>query len=366
MGAATAEARARALALHRRVVVLDTHSHFLTNAHALGRDFTRRHRPPLLWNPLRNQVDLPRLRAAGVAGTVFTVFASSLNRELSTWRACRRTLDTFDRLVARAAPQVVRADTAAEVRHAHAEGRFAAMPGVEGGHVLGRRLERLVALRDRGVRWFTLTHFLANRICDGHLGPRIHGGLSAFGRAVLDLCVELGVVVDLAHASERTFYQALEHLPRPAVVTHTGLRLGRRSQRFLTDDQLRALAAHGGAVGVLLCPWYLEPRGLLTDLDRAVDVHLHIAERIGPEHLLLGTDMDGDIWLPRGMRDAADLPELTARLLARGFGEAALEGLLGANALRILEAWEAPGTAPGPARRGSGAASPPRCGPSGA
>ncbi len=335
-----ASAYIQALDLHSRVPVIDTHSHFLINGHYLKKDFTKKHRSPWLWNPLRNVVDLPRLLEGRVSCSTFTVYVPVPPLRLTAWKACVRILDTFDSLVERNRELVVKVHTARGIRSAHREEKLAGLLAVEGGHVIGGKLERLATLRERGVRLLTLTHFITNRICDAHLGPRIHKGLSAFGREAVRSCQDLGILVDLAHCTEPAFHQVLEELDKPPVVTHTGLRMGRGSDRNLSDDQIKALAARGGALGVLLCPWYVQPHGLLTGLERVVDVYARVAELVGTRHLMIGTDMDGYTWLPRGIRDAGDLPRLTAGLLERGFSEKEVAGILGGNFLRILKQWE--------------------------
>lgn len=330
----------RALELHNRVPVIDTHSHFLLAGHYLSKRFGKRHRPPLLWNPLRNVIDLPRLREGRVACAAFTIYVPPPPLRLRAWEACRRIVASFEKLLERNSEQVVRVRSARGIRAAFGQEKLAALLAMEGGHVIGRKIERIAWLRERGLRLFTLTHFIANRICDAHFGPRVHGGLSEFGREVLEACVIHGIVCDLAHTSQAAFYQIIERLDRPPVVTHTGLRRHGRSDRFLTDDQLKALASVGGNVGVLMCPWYQSRFGILGSLERAADVYCHIAELIGAQHLMIGTDMDGFTWLPRGMKDASDLPRLTAKLLERGFSEEELTGILGGNFLRVLSAWE--------------------------
>lgn len=327
-----------ARALHARCPLVDTHSHFLLNGHYLRKDFGRRHAAPWFWNPLRNVVDLPRLRQGGVACSTFTVYVPPPPLRITAWAACARMLDTLDRIVE--SNPVVKVDTAAGVRAAFARGRLAALPAVEGGHVLGRRAGRVRELRERGVRILTLTHFIANRICDATVGPEVHGGLSDFGREVISACEACGVVVDLAHASEKAFYQALEALELPPLVTHTAWRGERSSERYLSADQVRAVGQRGGGIGVILWPWYLERGGLRSGLDVVAEHYARFAELAGCESLLLGTDMDGYTWMPRGFHDAADLPLLTAALRSKGFSEPELCGLLGGNALRILETWE--------------------------
>ena len=329
-----------ALQLHQRVPVVDTHAHFLLVGYYLRKRFERRHRPPLLWNPLRNTVDLVRLREGRITCSTFTIYVPPPPFRIRAWTAALRILDFRDRTLERNRQEILPAIKAEDIRQAHAQGKLAALTAIEGGHVIGGKIERLAVLRERGVRLFTLTHFIANRISDAHLGPSVHGGLSRFGREVVRECQKLGMVVDLAHASEKAFYQALDLLERPPVVTHACLRRHGRSQRYITDDQVRAVARAGGGLGVLMCPWYQGRFSLLGSLDEAAEVYARMAELVGPEHLMLGTDMDGFTWLPRGMRHAGDLPRLTAKLLKRGFSQKEISGILGENFLRILSRWE--------------------------
>jgi membrane dipeptidase len=326
--------------LHRRYPLIDTHSHFLINGYYFRKKFHKRHRPQWLYNPLRNAIDLPRLQEGGVSCSTFTIWTPGLPLDLSAWNACNRMIDMVTEVVAQSPDQMTLAQTAAEIRSAHSAGKVSALLAVEGGHVIGKKLERLATMRERGIRLLTVAHLITNRLCDSNNGPRIHKGLSPLGREVVKTCEQLGIVVDLSHATEPGFYQALEFLDKPPMVTHTAIRDKRGSHRFLTDDQIRALGQAGGAMGVIMWPWYLKSWGIATHLDFVVDTYVRMAELAGPQHLLIGTDIDGYIWYPRGFSDVTDFPVLTAKLLERGFSEDEVAGILGGNALRVLEAWE--------------------------
>lgn len=332
--------RPQSLSVHTRYPVIDVHSHWLINGHYLNKSFNKRHQPPWKWNPLRNMLDLPRLREGGVTCSSFTVYVPMPPLRWSAWGAANRIIDTFDILVKTNQADVTKVDTAQGIKDAFEKGKLAAMLSIEGGHIIGRDIERIKTLRKRGVRMLTLTHFFANRICDGHVGPNPHKGLSGFGKEVIRACSKMEIVVDLAHASEKAFYQSLDLLDKPPVVSHTGLRKKRRSERYLSDDQVKAIAKKGGMVGLMLCPWYHRSMSIRGDLDLIADAFVKTADLVGPEHLMIGSDMDGYIWLPKGMRDVSDLPKLTDKLKKKGFTEQELEAILGGNAMRILSAWE--------------------------
>ncbi len=340
MKAGNYQASERALALMESSVVLDTHSHFLLNGHYFKKDFGKRHKPPWLWNPLRNTIDLPRLRDGRVSCSTCTVYVPAPPLRITAWAACNRVLDTLDSTAQKFEGQVQKVDSAKGIRDALSRGVVALLPAVEGGHVIGSKAERIRLLRQRGVRLLTLTHFIPNRIADAAAKPHVHGGISEFGRRVLKECEQWGVVADLAHCSDQAFVQALELLDKPPVVTHTALRQGRSSQRFITEDLLKLIAQKGGAVGVILWPWYLKRFSVFGGLDVVVDTYARMADLVGTQHLLLGSDLDGFTWAPNDMKEVSRLPMLTEALLSKGFSSDEVRDILGRNALRVLKQWE--------------------------
>ncbi len=330
----------RALGLMGSSIVIDTHSHFLLNGHFFKKDFGKRHNPPWFWNPLKNTIDLPRLKEGRVSCSTCTVYVPVFPLRLTAWAACNRILDTLDHIADRFMGQVQKVDTAGAIRDAFSQGRLALLPAVEGGHVIGSKAERVRHLRKRGVRFFTLTHFVPNRIADAASRPHVHGGISSFGRRVLKECEESGVVVDLAHCSDQAFVQALDILEKPPVVTHTALRQGRSSQRFINEELLRLIVQKGGMVGVILWPWYLKRFSMFGGLDVVVDTYARMADLVGAEYLMLGSDLDGFTWAPRDMKEVSRLPMLADALFAKGFSDEEVRGILGLNSLRMLERWE--------------------------
>jgi membrane dipeptidase len=183
-----------------------------------------------------------------------------------------------------------------------------------------------------------------------------HGGLSDFGKAVVQRMNDLGVAVDVSHASDATFWDALAASRVPVMASHSSVRALAPSPRNLTDEMLRAVAANGGIVMVNFADYYLDPRKVergaqvwfllthprswQTPLAMLADHVEHVVRVAGVDHVGLGSDFDGVPFLPERMKSVADLPNLTEELLRRGWSDGDLRKLLGENALRVLEAAE--------------------------
>lgn len=329
---------ARALALHAAAPVTDLHADTFIAVRHLGYDLRRRHRPPRGWNPTRLHCDLPRWREGGVRAQGLGVVVPPWARGAARWAHARRTLTLVERTVRRAGDQLALCRTPAEARAAWARGQLAGFLGVEGFHALDDRPERLEELRRRGVVYLGLCHFQGNQVvaASGERRPE-YQGLGPLGAETIDLCNRLGVAVDLAHCHEGSFFAALERSRAPVIVSHGAARALRDHHRNLTDPQLRAIAASGGVVGVIFYPWYLSGR-LQADLTRIVDHVDHLVQVMGPGHVALGSDFDGFVWSVQGLPDIAALPRLTCALLARGYDDHTVRGILGANFLRTWEA----------------------------
>jgi len=214
----------------------------------------------------------------------------------------------------------------------------------EGGHHVEGSLEKLAELADRGLRYLTLTHFVHNGIAQPARLPHrpffslLRGapGLTAFGRALVRRCEELGVLVDVTHCSDRSLADVLSASTRPLLATHTGFRKFAPLERNLSDEQAREIARSGGLIGVIT--WNDLLGG--DSIDRMADSIVHGASVAGAAHVGIGTDFDGWVFSAKGIRDATRYPALTARLARRGFSEAELRGILGGNYLRVLgETW---------------------------
>lgn len=226
------------------------------------------------------------------------------------------------------------ARTPADLYNDKRNGRKSIMLGIENGLAIERELANLKYFAQRGVVYITLCHNGDNDICDSARGCNTHDGVSSFGEKVIREMNDLGIMVDLSHGGEKSFYDALDISRVPIVCSHSNCKALCDVPRNLTDDQLRALAAKGGVAHTTLYSGFLRKDGEASVLD-AVD-HLEHAIRImGIDHVGIGTDFDGDGGV-RGMADSSELINFTIRLLRRKYSERDIEKIWGGNWLRVM------------------------------
>ena len=216
------------------------------------------------------------------------------------------------------------------------QGLKSIMIGIENGIAIDGKLENLQHFVDRGIVYMTLCHNGDNDICDSASKTQhTHHGVSAFGEQVIKEMNRLGVLVDMSHAGEESFYQALEISSKPIVCSHSSARALCDHPRNLTDDQMRALAQKGGVAQTTIYHGFLKKDGEATIND--VIAHLeHAIDVMGIDHVGLGTDFDGDGGV-RGLADSSELINFTRRLLARRFSEHDIQKIWGGNFLRVME-----------------------------
>jgi len=235
--------------------------------------------------------------------------------------------------------------TAAAVRTSAADGALAVILGLEGADCIGTDLDLLSKLAVDGVRVIVPVHLGDNQIgttClpwQRYVGPlpvrRQAEGLTAFGIEVVEAMNELGVVIDGSHADEPTLMAMIEHSSAPVICSHAGAHAVSAFERYLSDDAIRAVARTGGVIG--LWPYFMRGKGTPT-LDAVAAHARYIADLVGPEHVCLGTDMNGVPGLAEGYRSEKDVPLIAKHLSAAGFSETELDGIMGENFLRVLEA----------------------------
>ena len=366
---------ARAKRLHDRAIVVDTHD-----------DTPQR----LLFDKtfnigMRNKdghVDIPRMREGGLDALFFSIWVPS---QITGPPAVKRALDLIDsvREAVRTHPNdLMLANTAADIRRAAAEHKIAALMGMEGGHIIDDDLAVLRVYAALGVRYLTLTHFLNNNWADSSTDKPAHNGLTAFGKDVVRELNRLGVIVDVSHISDKTFYDVLEVTKAPVMASHSSSRAISNHPRNMTDDMMRALAKNGGVVMINYAAAFLSeefrvasekksgnivaamsamskkcggneactimenerieheammkgelPKAMWDKIVEHIDHGVKVA---GVDHVGLGSDFDGAT-MPIGMEDVSKLPKITDALLKKSYSEPDIEKILGGNILRVME-----------------------------
>ena len=242
--------------------------------------------------------------------------------------------DQIEEMVQANAHAVAIARTPADLWRNKHQGLKSIMLGIENGIALDGSIERLRHFAERGIVYMTLCHNGDNDICDSAKGNATHGGVSAFGRQVIAEMNRLGILVDLSHAAESSFYDALDISRVPIVCSHSSSRALCDHPRNLTDDQMRALAAKDGVAQTTIYNGFLRRHGEATILD-VLDHLEHAIEVMGIDHVGLGTDFDGDGGV-RGLANSSELIHFTMQLLARRYSEADIQKIWGGNFLRVM------------------------------
>lgn len=215
------------------------------------------------------------------------------------------------------------------------KGRRSIMLGIENGLALNHDISNVRYFARRGVVYITLCHNGDNDICDSARGCNTHGGVSRFGEQVIKEMNRCGIMVDLSHAGEKSFYDALSISSKPIVCSHSNSKALCDVPRNLTDDQLRALAKHGGVAHITLYHGFLRNDSQEATVMDAIAHLEHAIDIMGIEHVGLGTDFDGDGGI-RGLADSSDLINFTLHLLRRRYSERDIARIWGGNWLRVM------------------------------
>ncbi|MDP8256972.1 MAG: membrane dipeptidase [Candidatus Alcyoniella australis] len=326
----------RAAQIHARALVADLHVDSGVVHNLVGYDITKRH-SPFPYSPLVWQADIPRMIEGGVNCVGFGIVTNPLQSAAKRNRSALNQVDYFHRIQERTDKLMI-ARTAADVEQARAQGRIAAVLGLEGAHGLHHGVEDLERLHGLGLRYLTLAHFSKNAAATPAYGKGADkdSGLSDYGCELVKACGRIGVMIDLAHINKAGFMQAAQLAQGPIFASHTGVCGVMPHWRNLDDDQLGAIAQSHGCVGVIFGCHFLSPN-IRCDLDRVADHICYIAEHFGAQTPAIGSDIDGFLWtLPRGMHDISQMPALTELLCRRGFSDEELLGILGGNFLRTM------------------------------
>ena len=324
---------AEAKRVHRRIITLDSHCDTpMFFSEGFTADMFAQRTDKVL-------VDLPKMREGFLDASIMVAYLKQGERDeeslLAATAKANRILTQIEKMVAANCTAVDVAYTPADIARLKHAGKKAIMLGIENGYAIGKDLSQLEHFAKRGIVYMTLCHNGDNDICDSAKGNAEHGGLSPFGEKVVQEMNRLGIMVDLSHAAESSFYDALEVSKKPIVCSHSSARALCNHPRNLTDEQMKALAQKGGVAQVTMYNGFLRTDGKATILD-AVEHLNHMVNVMGIEHVGIGTDFDGDGGVP-GMANASEVINFTRRLLQERYSEEQIQMIWGGNFLRVME-----------------------------
>jgi len=367
----------RAHKLHFSSIVLDTHDD--TTQRFFSRDFDLGKRNP------DGHVDIPRMREGGMNAIFFSIW---IDGRIMGPPAVQKALDQIDAVhqnVLKYSKDMVLCLTAEDVRRAHAHGKIAALIGVEGGHMIGNDIRVLRMFGDLGVRYMTLSHFYNDEWADSSTDKPVHNGLTEFGKDIVREMNRQGIMVDISHVSDKTFYDALEVSKAPLIASHSSCRALCNHVRDMSDEMIKSLAAKGGVIQINYERSFLDQAykdaydrtvgGVVNSFDQESKLcggdseclmrktkertdrltaegklphvgwekiieHIdHVVKIAGPDHVGLGSDFDGAD-MPEGMEDCSKLPKITEALMRKSYSEDDIRKILGGNTLRVMEQTE--------------------------
>jgi membrane dipeptidase len=369
---------AKARALHFDSIVVDTHD-----------DTTQRLLDPKFDLGVRHSdgnVDIPRMREGGLDAIFFSIWIPGT---LTGAEAVRQALDQINAVRRQSADHpkdLVLATTAADVRNAFAAHKIAALMGLEGGHMINNDLDVLRNFYSLGVRYMTLTHSVNVGWADSSTDKPTHDGLTDFGKQVVREMNRLGMMVDISHVADKTFYDALATSEAPMIASHSSCRTLCDAPRNMTDQMIKDLAREGGVIQInyhigFLSQEFRDAEKANPQLEKDVDAEVknrcgaveacqllekekilrqlvlqgklprvnwtlivdhidHAVKIAGADHVGLGSDFDGAN-MPYGMDDASHIPQITNALLEKGYSEGDIRKILGGNTLRVMAQVEA-------------------------
>jgi membrane dipeptidase len=373
-GAMKADSTAeKAQKLHSSSIVVDTHDdttqRFLDGKFDLG------------GRSSKGSIDIPRMREGNLSAIFFSIWIPSKVTGPEAVNRAMVQIDAVRQQVRKHPDDLVLATTAADIREARKQDKIAALMGVEGGHMINSDLGVLRSFAALGVRYMTLTHSGNDEWADSSTDKAEHNGLTAFGKDVVREMNRLGMMVDISHVSDKTFYDTLEVSKAPLIASHSSCRAICDAPRNMTDQMIKDLAVKGGVIqinyhvgflsqefrnaekanpeinkaisaevmklcgdnegcqlieGDRITRQYVEqgklPRVDYTKIIEHID---HAVKVAGVEHVGLGSDFDGAN-MPYGMEDATRLPAITEALLKKGYSEGDVKKILGENTLRVM------------------------------
>ncbi|MGB4398593.1 MAG: dipeptidase [Daejeonella sp.] len=359
--------------LHKKAIVVDTHGDIMSDQIKSGIDIGKRQSG--------GNFDLVRAKEGGLDVQVFSIWCD----ETGGFAMANRQIDSLNALALRHPDKIQLVRTASELKSAVKRNKMAAMIGVEGGHMIESRIENLDALAKRGMTYMTLTWNNSTPWASSAYDETFrkdslkHVGLTDLGRQIVRRMNELGVIVDLSHVGEKSFYDAIATSTKPVMASHSSAYEFNAHQRNLKDDQIKAIAKTGGVVFVNFYSGFLDSTytrkqqkfnadhkdelaeltkksnrsraqneinrkysqelyEMRAPLDLLIDHIDHMVKLVGSEHVGLGADYDGAESYPKQLDDVSNYPVITEALLRKGYSNKDVKNILGKNFVRLLRA----------------------------
>ena len=364
--------------LHFRSIVVDTHDDTTQRLLDPKFDLAARHTD--------GSIDIPRMREGGLDAIFFSIYIpGSVTGPIAVQRALEQ-IEAVRRQITLHPKDLALATTAADIRRAFAAHKIAVLMGVEGGHMINNDLANVDKFASLGVRYMTLTHMVNTDWADSSTDKSAHNGLTDFGKQVVLEMNRVGMMVDVSHIADKTFYDVLATSKAPVIASHSSCRALDDAPRNMTDEMIKALAAKGGVIQInyhvaFLSQEFRDAERAAPDLGKAIEAeskkrcgeeeacqlieadkilrefvaqgklprvvwtkiidHIdHAVKLVGADHVGLGSDFDGAD-MPYGMEDATHLPQITNALLDKGYSESDIAKILGGNTLRLMQEVEA-------------------------
>lgn len=365
--------------IHRNAILVDTHNDFLMKAvdthMVMDADLTG-----------KTHSDLARWKKGGLDVQLFSVYCDGDAKEPFAY--ANREMDSLDAVAARNPDKIVKVFSYAEILQAVKQHKIAAMFGVEGGHMIEDDLAKLDALYKRGTRYLTLTHNIApswaTSAADETTKPNLpHKGLTDFGKQVVKRMNELGMMIDVSHSGDQTFWDVIAITTKPIIASHSSVYSLVPSRRNLKDEQIKAIAKNGGVMQINFNPGFIdssfnkkeaeffkrhvaefdslvksgmqefnvqdylyakyasEANPIRPPLSLLIDHIDYVAKLVGVDYVGLGSDFDGINITPQQLDDVTSYPLITKALVERGYSKEEITKILGGNLLRVLKANEA-------------------------
>jgi membrane dipeptidase len=364
---------AEAQAIHYKSVLVDTHNDAVTacieKKVSLDQDLKG-----------INHSDLKRFKQGGVDYQLFSIWCDGKKANPYAW--AMREMDTIDAVAARNPDKIVVAKSWDQIQKTLAEGKIVAQYGVEGGHMIEDDINRLDIFYKRGVRYMTLTWNNSPSWASSHADEKDpkykgHKGLTSFGKQIINRMNKLGIIVDISHVGETTFWDAIKTTTKPVIASHSNAYSICPVSRNLKDAQIKAIGKNGGVISlnfysafvdsnyskkaaafykahkkeidsmvakgmqkeyvlsVIANKYKVQSEAIKPDLEVLMKHFDHIVKLIGIDHVGLGSDFDGIDSAPKQLKTVLDYPEITKALIKRGYKDADIAKVLGGNFLRV-------------------------------